>query len=81
MFIYAIQQYAYIHYETTSTHPVRRRRVDVAATSLDTSQWRPKDVSNETPNDVSVVSCQDVSLVRLHDVIEERRDDVSRIGP
>ena len=31
--------------------------------------------------DVAVVRRQDVSLARLHDVIEERRDDVSRIGP
>ena len=57
------------------------RQGDLVATSLDTSQWRRKDVSNETPNYISVVRRQDVSLVRLHDVIEERRDDVSRIGP
>ena len=63
------------------THPARRRRGDVAATSLDTSQWRRKEVSNETPNFVSVVRREDVSLVRLHDVIEERRYDVSRLGP
>ena len=35
-------------------HPVSRRRDDVVTTSLCTSQWRRRYVSNETPDDVSV---------------------------
>ena len=54
------------------------RQGDVVATSLDTSQWRRSDVSNETLDDVSAVRYQDVSLVRLHDAIEECRSDFLR---
>ena len=60
------------------THPVTRRRGDVVATSLCTSQRRRSYVSNETPNDVSVERRQDVSVVRLHDILWEHCDDVSR---
>ena len=61
-----------------STHPALRRRGDVAATSLCTSQWRRRYVSNETPNDVSMERRQDVSVVRLYDVLLERHNDVSK---
>ena len=60
------------------THPALRRRGDVAATSLCTSQWRSRYVSNETPNDVSMERRQDVSLVRLQGVLLERHNDVSK---
>ena len=50
------------------SHPATRRRSDAVTTSLCTSQWRCRYVSNETPNDVSVERRQDVSVVRLHDV-------------
>ena len=60
------------------THPVARRRGDVVATSVCTSQRRRSYVSNETPNDVSMEHCQDVSVVRLHNILLERHDDVSR---
>ena len=53
-----------------SSHPVTRRRGDVVTTSLCTSQWRCRYVSNETPNDVSVI--------RLHDVLLVCRNDVSK---
>ena len=43
------------------THPALRRRGDVAATSLCTSQQRRRYVSNETPNDVSMERHQDIS--------------------
>ena len=59
------------------THPELRRRGNVAATSLCTSQWRSRYVSNETPNDVSMERRQDVSVVRLHDVPLARLYDVS----
>ena len=59
------------------THPALRRRGDVAATSLCTSQWRRRYVSNETPNDVLMERCQDVSVVRLY-VLLERHNDVSK---
>ena len=55
-----------------------RRRSDVAATSLCTSQWRRRYVSNETPNDASMERRQDVSVVRLYDVLLERHSDVSK---
>ena len=55
-----------------------RRRGDVVATSLCTSQRCRRYVSNETPNDVSMVHRQDVSVVRVHNVLLEYRDDVSR---
>ena len=60
------------------SHPALRRRGDVAATSLCTSQWRRSYVSNETPNDVSMERREDVSMVRLHDVLLERHNDVSK---
>ena len=60
------------------THPALRRRGDVVATSLCTSQWRRRYVSNETPNDVSMEHRQDVSVVRLYDVLLERHSDVSK---
>ena len=60
------------------SHPALRRRGDVAATSLCTSQWRRRYVSNETPNDVSMERRQDVSVVRLQDVLLERHNDVSK---
>ena len=60
------------------THPALRRRGDVRATSLCTSQWRRRYVSNETPNDVSMERREDVSMVRLHDVLLERHNDVSK---
>ena len=60
------------------THSALRRRGDVAATSLCTSQWRRRYVSNETPNNVSMERRQDVSVVRLHDVLLERHNDVSK---
>ena len=56
----------------------RRLPNDIPAMSLDTSQWRHSDVSNETPNDVSVVRRQDVSLVK--DVLEEYRGDFLQKG-
>ena len=62
----------------TQSHPALRRRGDVAATSLCTSQWRRRYVSNETPNDVSMERREDVSMVRLHDVLLERHNDVSK---
>ena len=37
-----------------NAHPTTRRRGNVVTTSLCTSQWRRKYVSNETPNDVSM---------------------------
>ena len=43
------------------SHPATRRRSDVVTTSLCTSQWRRRYVSNETPSDVSVVRLYDVS--------------------
>ena len=52
----------------SSTHPATRRRGNVVTTSLCTSQWRRRYVSNETPNNVSVERRQDVSVVRLHDI-------------
>ena len=60
------------------SHPALRRRGDVAATSLCTSQRRRRYVSNETPNDVSMERREDVSMVRLHDVLLERHNDVSK---
>ena len=62
----------------TLYHPATRRRGDVVTTSLYTSQWRRRYVSNETPNDVSVERRQVASVVRLHEVLLERRDDVLR---
>ena len=59
-------------------HPTIRRRGDIVTTSLCTSQWCCRYVSNETPNDFSVEHHQDVSVVRLHDVLLEHRDDVLR---
>ena len=59
------------------SHPALRRRGDVAATSLCTSQRRRRYVSNETPNDVSMERRQDVSVVRLY-VLLERHNDVSK---
>ena len=59
-------------------HSALRRRDDTAATSLCTSQWRLRYVSNETPNDVSMECRQDVSVVRLRDVLLERHNDVSK---
>ena len=64
--------------ENAATHPALRRRGDVAAMSLCTSQWRRRYVSNETPNDVSMERREDVSMVRLHDVLLERHNDVSK---
>ena len=46
-------------------------------TSLCTSQWRRRYVSNETPNNVSVERCQDISVVHLHGVLLVCGDDVS----
>ena len=66
------------YYPLTVTHLALRRRSDVAVTSLCTSQWRRRYVSNETPNDVSMERRQDVSVVRLHDVLLERHNDVSK---
>ena len=60
------------------THPALRRRGDVAAMSLCTSQWRRRYVSNETPKDVSMERREDVSTVRLHDVLLESHYDVSK---
>ena len=60
------------------SHPALRFRGDVAATSLCTSQWRRRYVSNETPNDVSMERRQDVSVMRLSDVLLERHNDVSK---
>ena len=60
------------------THSALRRRGDVAATSLCTSQWCRRYVSNETPNDVSIERREDVSMVRLHDVLLERHNNVSK---
>ena len=65
-----------VHYNTS--HRSTRRRSDIVTTSLCTSQWRRRYVSDETPNDVSMEGCQDGSVVRLHDVLLERRDDVWR---
>ena len=62
----------------TLYHPATRRRGDVVTTSLYTSQWRRRYVSNETPNDVSVERRQVASVVRLHDVLLEHRDNVLR---
>ena len=62
--------------EVNYTHPALRRRGDVAMTSLWTSQWRRRYVSNETPNDVSMERRQDVLVVRLHGVLLERHNDV-----
>ena len=67
---------SYFHYQ--DSHPALRRCGDVAATSLCTSQWRRRYVSNETPNDVSMERRQDVSVVRLHDVLLERHNDISK---
>ena len=61
-----------------TTHPALRRRGDVAATSLCTSQWHRRYVSNETPNDVSMERRQVVSVVRLHNVLLERHNEVSK---
>ena len=61
----------------SSTHPATRRRGNVVTTSLCTSQWRRRYVSNETPNNVSVERRQDVSVVHLHHVLLVCRDDVS----
>ena len=69
---------AFINVVELSTHPALRRRGDAAATSLCTSQWRGRYVSNETPNDVSMERRQDVSVVRLYDVLLERHNDVSK---
>ena len=63
---------------TILSHPALRRCGDAAATSLCTSQWRRRYVSNETPKDVSMERCQDVSVVRLYDVLLERHNDVSK---
>ena len=60
-----------------NSHLVLRRRGDVAATSLFTSQWRHRYVSNETLHDVSMERRQHVSVVRLYDVLLERYNDVS----
>ena len=60
------------------THPALRRRGDVAATSLCTSQWRRKYVSDETPNDVSMERREDISMVRLHDILLERHNGASK---
>ena len=48
-----------------TTRLALRRRGDVAATSLCTSQRRLRYVSNETPNDVLMERRQDVSVVRV----------------
>ena len=71
----------------STPHPATRRRSDVVTTSLCTSQWRRRYVSNETPNDVTVERRQDVSVVPLHDVLLvcrvdvpwERNDDVPSV--
>ena len=55
-----------------------RRRGDVTATCLCTSQWRRRYVLKETPNDVSMERRQDVSVVRLYDVLLERYNDDSK---
>ena len=63
-----------------SSHKCSRlptRQQDVVTTSLCTSQWRRRYVSNETPNDVSVGHCQDVSVVCLKQVSNETPNDVS----
>ena len=60
------------------THPALRRRGDVAATSLCTSQWHRKYVSDETPNDVSMERREDISMVRLHDILLERHNGASK---
>ena len=59
----------------TQSHPALRRRGDVAATSLCTSQWRRRYVSNETPNDVSMERREDVLLERHNDVSKGRNND------
>ena len=58
-----------------TTHPALRRRGDVAATFLCTSQWRRRYVSNETPNDVSMERREDVLLERHNDVSKGRNND------
>ena len=63
-----------------TTRLALRRRGDVAATSLCTSQRRRRYVSNETPNDVLMERRQDVSVVRLYDVLLVRHNDVSKGG-
>ena len=65
-------------FSESTTHPALRRCGDLAATSLCTSQWRRRYVSNETPNDVSMERRQDVSVVRLYDVLLEYHNDVSK---
>ena len=65
-------------YINKTIQPTLRRRGDVAATSLCTSQWRRRYVSNETPNDVSMELPQDVLVVRLYDVLLKRHNDVSK---
>ena len=67
-----------MQYDNRWSHPALRRRGNVAATSLCTSQRRRRYVSNETPNDVSMERRQDVSVVRLCDVLLERHNDVSK---
>ena len=59
------------------THAATRRRSDVVATCLCTSQRRRMYFLNETPNDVSMVRHQDVSVVRIHDVPLVRLYDIS----
>ena len=61
-----------------SSRPALRRRGDIAATSLSTSQQRGRYVSNETPNDVLTERRQDVSVVSPYDVLLERHNDVSK---
>ena len=60
------------------SHPALTRRGDIAATSLCTSQWRRRYVSNKTSNDVSMERREDVSMVRLYDVLLECHSDVSK---
>ena len=75
MTLYCLNSILFLLYELMS-HPALRRRVDIAATSLCTSQQCRRYVSNETPNDVSMEHGQDLSVVRLCDLLLERHNDV-----
>ena len=69
--------FSFSGYQTKCVYaqPTLRRCGNVAATSLCTSQWRRRYVSNETPSDASIERHQDVSVVHLYDVLLERHND------
>ena len=65
-------------YQWEGSHSARRHHGDVRETSVCTSQWHCKYISNETPN-TSMEWHQDVSVAHLHDGIEELCKDISKV--